>query len=230
MGTLNVPQAEAAVIKSIATQHLSSLVAQCIRDEHGSGMRGLRLHECGPYVSARLYAFERALADYAAAKSAKKRDSTGHDAYKTGSDLENAVEQMKHRVATEEQERDLFFVDDHVTTPFAFNDHLRVHISFRWRDGADAGWQHGSTTFCHTYVGPPSYLQPTRARKPSANRQTRDRQDELYRQWEYLKDLGLQAIRDHFRQGASGATIPQVVRATADPNTSGLNNFSVRFK
>jgi hypothetical protein len=70
VGTLNVPQAEAAVINSIDTQHLSSLVAQCIRDEHGSGMRGLRLHECGPYVSARLYAFERALADYAAKSAA----------------------------------------------------------------------------------------------------------------------------------------------------------------
>ena len=168
MGTLNVPQAEAAVIKSIDTQHLSSLVDQCIRDEHGSGMRGLRLHECGPYVSARLYAFERALADYAAAKSAKKRESTGYDAYKTGSDLENAVGQMQHRVAIEEQERDRFFVDDQVMAPFSLHEELHVQVCFRWRDNIEAAWQYGSTTFSHTYVAPPDYRQRTLARKPSA--------------------------------------------------------------
>jgi hypothetical protein len=229
MGTLNVPQAEAAVIKSIDTQHLSSLVAQCIRDEHGSGMRGLRLHECGPYVSARLYAFERALADYAAAKSAKKRESTGYDAYKTGSDLENAVGQMQHRVAIEEQERDRFFVDDQVMAPFSLHEELHVQVSFRWRDDIEAAWQYGSTTFSHTYVAPPDYRQRTLARKPSAARQARDRQEELFREWEHLRDLGLQAIRDHFRTGSGGAAIPKAVQARTDPHTGRLNNFSVQF-
>lgn len=229
MGTLNVPQAETAALKSIDSRHLSSLVAQCVHDEHGSCLRDLRLSECGPFVGSRLYAFERALANYAAAKSAKKRDSTGQDAYKAGGDLENAVEQMKYRVATEEQERDRFFVDDQVMAPFSLHEDLRVHVNFRWRDGIEADWHYGSTTFSHTYVAPPDYRQRTLARKPSAARQARDRQDELYREWEYLKGLGLQAIRDHFRKGSGGAAIPKSVQARRDPHTGRLNNFSVQF-
>lgn len=229
MGILNVPQAEAAVLKTIDSRRLSSLVAQCVHDEHGSCLRDLRLRECGPFVSSRLYAFERSLADYAAAKSAKKRDSTGQDAHRAGSDLENAVEQMQYRVATEEQERNLFFVDDQVMAPFSLHEELRVHVSFRWREGIEADWQYGSTTFSHTYVAPPDYRQRTLTRKPSAARQARDRQEELYREWEYLRDLGLQAIRDHFRKGSGGAAIPKTVQAKADPHTGRLNNFSAEF-
>lgn len=180
MGTLYGPHAEAAVLKSIDSRHLSSLVAQCIHDEQRSCLRDLRLRECGPFVSARLYAFERSLANYAAAKSAKKRDSTGQDVYRAGSDLENDVEQMKYRVATEEQERNLFFVDDQVMAPFSVHEELRVHVSFRWREGIEADWQYGSTTFSHTYVAPLDYRQRTLTRKPSPPRQARDRQEELY--------------------------------------------------
>lgn len=229
MGILNVPQAEAAVLKTIDSRRLSSLVAQCVHDEHGSCLRDLRLRECGPFVSSRLYAFERSLANYAAAKSAKKRDSTGQDAYRAGSDLENAVEQMKYRVATEEQERNLFFVDDQVMAPFSLHEELRAHASFRWREGIESDWQYGSTTFSHTYVAPPDYRQRTLTRKPSEARQARDRQEELHREWEHLRDLGLQAIRDHFRKGSGGAAIPKAVRAKADPHTGRLNNFSAEF-
>lgn len=229
MGTLYVPQAEVAVLKSIDSRHLSSLVAQCVHDEHGSCLRDLRLRECGPFVSSRLYAFERSLANYAAAKSAKKRDSTNQDVYRAGSGLEHAVEQMKYRVATEEHERNLFFVDDQVMAPYSLHEELRVHVSFHWRDGIEADWQYGSTTFSHTYVAPPDYRQQVLTRKPSAARQARDRQEELHREWEHLRDLGLQAIRDHFRKGSGGAAIPKAVRAKADPHTGRLNNFSAEF-
>lgn len=229
MGELYVTRTEAEALKAIDIEHLRGQIESCLREEQWSALRDLRLGECGPYVASRTRAFERALSAYAMAKAAKKRAETGCDARKTGDDLEHAVQQMTCRVATEEQEGRHFWVEDHIAPPFKFNDQLNVRVRYRWREGPEAEWRYGNTTFAHNFVSRPNYMVPAPARKPSAAKQERDRQEVLCQEWEHLKSLGLHAIRDHFRQGGSGATLPEVVQAKTDPHSLGLNNFSAGF-
>lgn len=229
MGDLNVPRAEAEALKALDTDVLSDLIDQCIRDERPSAIRALRLDGCGPFVASRLRAFEGALAAHQKAKSVKKRAETEYDLRSAGSDLTHAVHQMKQRVATEEQESQLFYVDDHVMAPSRFSEQLTMRISYRWRASVADPWVYGSIAFSHTVVARPVYMLSTPARKPSVAKMERDRQDHLYGQWEYLKGLSLQSVRDHFRRGGSGAAIPQTVQAKVDPHTQGLNNFSAQF-
>ncbi len=229
MGDLYVPRTDAEVLKAIDTDVLRNLVDQCIREERPSAVRTLRLDGCGSYVSSRLRAFEDAIAAHQKAKSAKKRSTTEYDLRSAGSDLMHAVHQMKHRVATEEQESQLFYVDDNVMVPPRFSEQLTVRISYRWRASASGPWSYGSIVFSHTDQPRSQYLLPTPARKPSAAQKERNRQDHFYGQWEYLKGLGLQSVRDHFRRGGSGAAIPQTLQAKTDPHSQRLNNFSAQF-
>jgi hypothetical protein len=230
MGELNVPRNEAEALKALDNKLLASLMDQSIREEHANALRHLRLDSCGPYVGTQLRAFERALSAHAAAKSPKKRAETDRDVRKTRSDLEHAVLQMQARVTEEEAEGQLFFIEDHVMPPITFSERLRVPIRYRWRDGIADEWKYSSTTFVHKFVPQPDYITPSPVRKPSNARQELDRQEALYRQWEYLRMLSLHAIRDHFRQGGAGDTIPEMVQAKADPHTHSLNNFSARFE
>lgn len=229
MGDLNVPHAEAEALKAIDIDMLSDLVDQCIREEKPSAVRACRLNGCGPYVASRLRAFEDALAAHQKAKSAKKRAETEYDLRSAGNDLTHAVHQMRHRIATEEQESQLFYVDDHVMAPSRFSEQLTVRISYRWRASVADPWVYGSIVFSHAVVPRPHCMLPMSTRKPSAAKIERDRQDQLYGQWEYLKGLGLQSVRDHFRRGGSGAAIPRTVQAKADSHTQRLNNFSAQF-
>lgn len=229
MGGLYVPSSDAEILKAIDNDVLSDLVDQCIREERSSAIRALRLGHSGPYVSSRLRAFEDALAAHQKAKSVKKRSATEYDLRSAGSDLTHAVHQMKHRVATEEQESQLFYVDDNVMVPSRFSEQLTVRISYQWRASASDRWSYGSIVFSHTDQPRSQYLLPTPARKPSAAQKEQDRQDHLYGQWEYLKGLGLQSVRDHFRRGGSGSAIPQTLQAKTDPHSQGLNNFSAQF-
>jgi len=229
MGELNVPRAEADALKAIDTELLNHLIDQCIREEKSSAVRALRLDNCGLYVASRLREFEEALAAHQRAKSAKKRYETEYDVRKAGGDLTHAVYQMKDRVATEERESQLFHVEDHVMPPSRFSEQLTVRISYRWRASVEVPWNNASIVFSHEVVSRAHYMLPAPTRKPSAAKLERDRQDHLYRQWEYLKGLGLQSVRDHFRRGGSGAAIPQTVQATVDSHTQGLNNFSAQF-
>lgn len=229
MGIINVPQHEASAIKAVDSDALVKLIDRCIDEERAAALGDFRLGSCGPYISNNLRAFERDLAKYASAKSAKKREETEYDVRKAGRDLKFAVDQMKARVATEELEAQRFRVNDHVFPPGLISQNLRVVVSYSWCEGTDQNWKHGSVTFVHDVVFQRDYLAPFPKRKPSAAQQKRDLEDKLHREWEHLRDLGLQAVRDHFRRGGSGAAIPAEVRAKPDPHSHHLNNFSADF-
>lgn len=229
MGILNVPRDEGDAIKAVDSVALEGVIDRCIDAEHPTAIRSLGLRSCGPYISTKLHAFELRLSDHAKAKAAKKREETEYDARKAGRDLAHAVQQMKQRVATEEQEGKLFFVEDRLAAPALISPHLAVTISYRWRERVDQEWEYGSVKFSHEVEFHRDYSVPVPARKPSAAQQRRDREAELRRQWEFLRDLGLQQVRDHFRRGGSGAAIPEEVQAKVDPHTHHLTNFSARF-
>lgn len=230
MGELNVPRAAADALKAIDVNLLNELIDQCVRCEQSFPIRALRLDSCGLYVSSKQQVFERALADLRSAKSAKKLAETAYDARKAGGDLLHAVQQMKERVVMEEREGLLFYVEDNVMQPLGFSENLTVRLSFRWRTTVEDRWTSGDIVFSHKVESRPNYLLAVPARKPSAARQERDRQEALCRTWEYLRDLGLQSVRDHFRRGGSGASIPQTFQAKPDSHSQGLNNFSAQFQ
>ena len=226
---INIPSDEAEAIKAIDSDTLGGLIQRCIQDGQAEAIRSLNLGSCGPYISAQLRTFERDLANHVKAKAAKKREETEYDVRKAGRDLEQAIGQMKARVATEAQEGQLFFVEDRIAPPALIGQQLSVRISYRWREREDQDWTYGSVTFSHDVVFRPDYQAPVLARKSSAAQQRRIRENELYRQWEHLRDLGLHEMREHFRRGGSGSIIPVKVLAKTDPHTHHLNNFSAKF-
>ena len=217
-------------VRSIDARALQRSIEACVDTQRaGSTLRNYRLDSCGPYVANKLHVFEAALKDYAGAKAAKKLAETGSRARRAGSDLANAVERMQHRLETEEKERQLFFIDDQILPPNRFGKELTVLVRYRWRPTIDAEWSHGSITFSHVHDPRPDYRVPPPKRKPSASQQERDRQDELWTQWEQLRDGGLQSLAEYLREGRDVTAIPKEFQARVDDRDRRLNNFSCRF-
>lgn len=229
MGEINISRDEQYSLKAIDADELDKLIEKCLDEKRPGFLRILRLENCGPYVASNLRAFERALGEYGIAKAAKKRAETENRARRAGSDLVEAVRQMKHRVETEEKEVLRFYVDDQIMPPYRFSEHLTVRVSYRWRPAIEDEWISARITFTHDVDSRPDYSKPLLKRKPSAGKQDQDRQDELYREWEHLMRLGVQSVREYFREGGNGAAIPQTFQAKTDSYTCGLNNFSAQF-
>ncbi|MDQ1119036.1 hypothetical protein QE383_001344 [Pseudoxanthomonas winnipegensis] len=144
-------------------------------------------------------------------------------------DLVHAVQQMKERMAMEEEEEQRFYVDDSITPPNRFGERLSARVGYQWRPSIAAPWLCGDITIFHDVDMRPDYTLPPPKRKPSAARQAQERQDALYREWEHLKSLALYSVRDFFKDGGNGADIPKVFQAKPDTYTRGLNNFSAKF-
>lgn len=180
-------------------------------------------------MGSELGAFERAMAAHNKAKAFAKREQTKADLLHAGRDLAHAVAAMKDRVETEQEEGQLFRIDDQMRSPFHLSNRLTVSIDYSWRSSPASDWARGQITFIYAYSPLPDYSQPLSKRKPSKAKAARDHQDELYRQWEYLKGQALCAVRDFFRQGGTGHDIPEALDAKPDPYSGTLNNFSCRF-
>ena len=103
MGLINLEDREKRAIAAIDNGELDRLVDEAITYEQHGKLNNLPLHDCGDYVSSKLRYFDRALADYRKAKSAKKREETRYYAQRTGRDLTFAVRQMKQRLEVEER-------------------------------------------------------------------------------------------------------------------------------
>lgn len=225
MGEINLPRSQQDALNEVDSSALDKAIDECIADESAAALQRFRLTSCGEYVVNHLRVFERAVSTHCEAKSAKKRAQTEYDLRSAGDDLAHAVWQMKHRAETEEKEGHLFYVDDQILSPYHFSERLNVRVGYRWRRAITDGWEHGSITFTHNSDAHPSYTMPTFKLKPSA-KQDQDRQKKLGAEWLYLKKLGLQAVRDYFREGREGAAIPSTFQAKAD---RGLNNYSAEF-
>lgn len=229
MGTLNLTKDEMAAIKAIDEETVRALIDKCLQEQRIYPLRTLQLERCGDFVAARQREFDKALSDLAKAKAPKKVDDMEQRARRAGGNLDSAIHQMMHRAKEEEEERQVFFVDDLIMPPHRFDEHLSVHISYRWRKTADDSWTHGSITFTHEVDTRPDYLVPQPKRKPSAAKQEQERQDKLWRQWEYLKILALGSVKEFLQGGGSGADIPKSFKAVADSYSRGLNNYSADF-
>lgn len=227
---INLPRDVQQALKSIDVGALERSIEACLDTQRvASALREYRLDSCGLFVANKLRAFEAALKEYAGAKAAKKVAETGSRARRAGGELAGAVRWMQHRLESEEKEHQLFFIDDQIVPPSRFGKQLSVPVSYRWRTSADAAWTHGSITFSYVHDPRPDFNVPPPKRKPSASQQERDRQDELWRQWEQLRDGGLQSLAEYLREGRDGAAIPKEFQARVDDRDRRLNSHSCRF-
>ncbi|MBC3229969.1 hypothetical protein [Serratia fonticola] len=229
MSEINIPRGVRDALKAIDIDVLEKLVEQCFYDEQVGALRAFRLEACGPYVASKFRGYEKTLVDHRNAKAAKKRAETEYNARRAGSDLADAIQQMQYRAATEEKEEQFFYVDDRIIQPYRFSYHIIVPISYQWRKTIEDEWAYGSITFSHTVDLRPDYTIPRPNRKLSATKQEQERQEKLYREWDYLKGLGLYAVKKYFKAGHDGAKIPQTFQAIPDSYTRGLNNLSAQF-
>ncbi|WP_372176967.1 hypothetical protein ACCQ23_16180 [Xanthomonas axonopodis pv. phyllanthi] len=229
MADINIPRNVQDVLRRIDSELLRTLIDQCLRDEQPSALRELPLHDCGPFVSTKRHDFERALRAYGKAKAEKKRAETLYNAQRAGDALLNALQQMQHRMATEVEEGERFFIDDLITPPYSLGAHLSVRVSYRWRPSSVDPWTHSDITFLYDVDLRPDYTRPLAVRKRSVARQEREHRERLYQEWEHLKDQALYSVRDYFKDGGNGADIPKTFRVKPDAYTRGLNNFSARF-
>lgn len=226
MGEINIPRSQQDALKAVDISALDKAIDGCIADESSAALQRFRLSTCGRYVASHLRIFERAVTRHGEAKSAKKRVETEYELRTAGDDLAHAVSQMKHRLEVEAEEGLHFYVEDQFIEPTYFTEKMTAQVRYRWRRSTSDGWEHGSITFTHQACSHLRYLMPSTSRKPSAAKQRQDLQDKLRREWEHLMSLGLQAVRDYFREGRDGAEIPEAFQVRAE---RGLNNYSADF-
>lgn len=188
MGVINIPPNEQDALRRTDTEALRALIEQCLRDERHFALRELPLHECGLFVATKRHVFERALETYSKAKSFKKRADTLYDARSAGNTLLYAVQEMQHRMATEAEEGERFYIDDLITPPYSLSTHLSVRVSYRWRPSPAEAWVSGSITFLYDVDLRTAYTRPPPSRKPSAAKLAEERRERLHSEWEHLKD------------------------------------------
>ncbi len=229
MSYINLPSDQQAAISGVDDTALRAAVRECLDEQRVGPIHGFGLSSCGPYVAAKLHAFQEAIAEYGKAKAHAKQERTRTDALYAGNDLIHAVQQMKGRLETERQEAELFFIDDQIRPPFHLSKRLSVQVSFRWRASSSADWKYGHLTFVYDFSPQPSYSWPPPKRKPSAAQAARDLEDTLYREWERLKAQALFSMREFFRDGGDGDAVPEMFAVRPSPYGGGLNNFSCNF-
>lgn len=228
MGIINIPQREREAIKGVDQMVLREAIRQCFDERRSYFPRGLGLEDCGPYVAREFRDFEKALTALSNAKSSKKRAETESDARRAGSNLENAVCQMKARLEEQEKDELTFLVEDQILPPLSFSSRLSVRVNYRWRPSVDGAWQHGSIAFLHEADLRPGFTAP-QARKVSAAKQREEEQEALHREWDYLMRLGVGAVAEFLKERGNGAEIPSEFMARTDSYPRRLNNHSAKF-
>lgn len=229
MSYINLPGDQQAAISDVDETVLRAAVRKCIDEERVGPIHHLGLSNCGPYVATKLHGFQQAIAEYGKAKAHDKRERTRRDALHAGDNLIHAVHQMKERLETERKEGELFFIDDQIRPPFHLSKRLSVPVSFRWRASTSVDWKYGRMTFVYDFSPQPIYSLPIPKRKLSAIQAARDLEDRLFREWECLKAQALFSMREFFRAGGDGGTVPEVFVVKPSSYGGGLNNFSCNF-
>ena len=229
MSVLNIPRIEQEALKKVDLEDLRKRIRQCINEEKSYELRDLRLDVCGFSVITQIGIFERALEQYCQSKMPKKRAETLHTAERAGRTLINIISNLQEQVEKQQRERVLFYVEDQIMSPGRFSNKISVQIRYQWRKAPEDNWNSGSITFSHDVKPQYDFMAQQPTRKLSAARAEQERQDSLYKEWEYLKDMGLFSVYEYFRNGGDGKMIPDELKAVVDPYTKQLNNFSIRL-
>ncbi|MCJ2030726.1 hypothetical protein MKK50_15225 [Methylobacterium sp. J-043] len=229
MSQINLSDTEKAALSKIDDKELDRAIEQAMSERSSSALYQFRLSDCGPYVDKEYRRFGEALSKYNLAKSSRKVEETYDRLRKAAWDLDFAVGQMKHRLAEEEKDGELFYVYDDILPMYNPSKSMSVTVRYRWRKNPADSWSHGHITFHHEYEERPQYGLPTSQRKLSAAKQREQLEEKLYVEWDFLVRYALYAVRDYFREGLDGADIPEKYRVTIDSYNRTLNNYSAVF-
>ena len=228
MGTINLTEGEKRALAAIDRDRLRQAVEMAMDGGSLGEMGRLPLGDCGPSVAQELRYFLDAVRKYREAKSWRKVEETRDTANRAGRNLMFAIDGMQQRMEVEEREGDFFHVSDLVVHPITFRPKMDVRVSYRWRKSVEDDWKHGDITFTHVHEPRPSYGVSAPKRKPSAAKRAAALQEEMGREWDHLRLTALHTVRDFFRDGGDGSTIPTTFRAVTDSQGI-LNNFSARW-
>ncbi|HEX8468667.1 MAG TPA: hypothetical protein VF620_12775 [Allosphingosinicella sp.] len=229
MSAIYLSQHQKEALRAVDIRNVEQLVDQALWDGRATALYDLHLSSCGSYVAERLRRFERDLAEYAKSKATKKREQTRSRAWSTGHDLLYAVRDMIQRMEDEEKEIQLFRIDDMIHTPYRFSEYLTLRVNYQWRSTTENEWRFGTITFTHSVDSRPDYTLPQPRRRPSAAKVEEKRQETLYRQWEHLRMLAINAVREFLKAGGDGGAIPETFEAKPAARDRYLNNFSCDF-
>lgn len=194
MSSLYLSQYEKEALKALDIRKLEQLLDQALSIGRATALHDLHLSQCGAYVAERLRRFERDLADHAISKAAKKWAETSKRAWSTGQDLLRAVRDTTGRMDEEEQETQLFRINDMISSPFRFSQHLEVRVHYEWRPTINDEWRLGTITFTHRVDIRADYVGTQPKRKASAAKVERELQETLYRHWDHFRMLAVHAV------------------------------------
>lgn len=229
MGDLNFSKCEIDALNGIDARALDAAISQCLENRSILALSPFRLSSCGSYVARKAIEFDSALRAFAAAKAPKKRDSTGATAYRAGSSLSSALRVTQEALEKEVQDGERFRVSDDVIIPMSFRTDMSVRVCYQWRASPSDVWTHGSILFTHTVVRRMDYSYLSPKRRSSAAVEARKQQEELYTEWNQLKNLALWSVRDFFRSGGIAGDVPAVFPVVLDDHSRQLNNYSANF-
>jgi hypothetical protein len=131
---INIPAGEISALKAIDERVLRQLIDEAIQGEDVTILGRMPVSSCGTYVTTELGHLQKAIASLCAAKSAKNIESKRSDAERAGRNLFFAVSSMIKRMEAEEQDAELFRINDDMYWPHRFTPDLKVTISYRWPD------------------------------------------------------------------------------------------------
>ncbi|PXW37866.1 hypothetical protein DFO54_1283 [Erwinia sp. AG740] len=223
MSYFDISHAARKALKAIDESELEKCIDKCLSEEQSYYLQDFRLYDCGPYVTQQLFCFEKAVTALRVCKSSKKREEARYVALKAGGDLTVAFLQMRAGVSEVEAEEVTFSVDEQNFPPTTFSERLFVRINYNWRIDQNADWQFGSITFSYLEEEQPIYFSVVPTRKVSAARQKQEKQEKLYRTWEYLRAICKESVHEYLKEGRDGSLIPKTF------TVKNLNNFGANF-
>ncbi|MDF3608377.1 hypothetical protein PE067_20855 [Paracoccus sp. DMF-8] len=225
MITLNANELEA--IESLDGRALRDAVHEVTASRSTTALRRLELHRLGHYVSRAESRISTALIELGKAKSSAKVLRLERDLSDARWDLISAVDQMKARAEEEKQDANRFRILDRIMEPPILRPDMSVTVSYSWRPAGEENWRYGSIGFRHRHVASFYHQAGSEHRKPSPRQREREEEEALLQVWFHLRDLALFSVRDFFRDGGDGASIPEEFTAVTERGS--LNNFSLRF-
>lgn len=229
MGDLNFSKAESDALIAVDARAVDEAIERCLEDRSSYALSSFRLDSCGAYVATKAREFDAALRAFAAARAPKKTDSTRTRAGRAGGSLGSALRRTQEALKREVQEGEHFYVFDDVRPPTRLGSDMSVRVNYRWRASASDTWTIGAIKFSHSVAPRKDYLHPPPRRKPSAATEARRQQEEIYAEWNHLKMLALESVRNFFRDGGVAKDIPTIFPVKLDSNSRQLNNHSANF-
>lgn len=226
---LYLPESEKIALYSVDGHEHWKAIANAVDHQDMRYLSHLSLDRCGPAVAGRRDELAISIAKLRESQSSLTRRRRRVDVDRAARALSFVLNALIERARKEDEDRKLFVVNHLVDPPLALREEMSVWVSFSWRRSEEDQWSYGHIVFKHRYRPRISVDDAKRARKRSAAQREDDLEAALEREWTYLRDGALYAVRDYLRQGGDGQKIPEEFKVVTDRYTGALDNFSCKF-